>query len=264
MEFRKYQHQVLLVLLYSPAHITKSNSIIPVDNCALLFNLSFCPSVAYAAPANPQRYNTTELLAQHYDNYAESLYQNFTYSLQQIPCNTTSSAQYSLAKNCTDCDAAYRQWLCAVTIPRCEDISNPNPHLQPRAVNYSSINSSYANGTANDSAFSLANRNRTSFNSSRNPMIDADIQPGPYKELLPCKDICYNLVRSCPAALQFACPLEGHGLNYSYGSPHFDHLGGNQGCNSPWTGISGADGVRMTGFVALYMVLTAAFMVTTL
>lgn len=97
-------------------------------------------------------------------------------------------------------------------------------------------------------------------------MIDADIQPGPYKELLPCKDICYNLIRSCPAALQFACPLEGHGLNYSYGSPHLNYSYGSPhlGCNSPWTGISGAAGVRMPRFVALYVALAAAFMTTAL
>ena len=71
-------------------------------------------------------------------------------------------------------------------------------------------------------------------------MIDTVIKPGPYKELLPCKDICYNLIRSCPAALQFACPLEGHGLNYSYGSPH----PGSVTCNSPWTGISEAAALR--------------------
>lgn len=90
-------------------------------------------------------------------------------------------------------------------------------------------------------------------------MIDAVIQPGPYKELLPCKDICYNLTRSCPAALQFACPLEGHGLNYSYGSPHT----GEVRCNSPWTAMSGAAGLRVTGVVALYVALALAFMATT-
>ncbi len=234
MELREFHDQVLLVPGNSPVPIVESNSISPVDNCALLFNLPFCTSVAYAAPANPQNFNTTELLAQQYDQYAKDLYQNFTYSLQQIPCNTTSSAQYSLARNCNDCDAAYRQWLCAVTIPRCEDNSNPAPYLQPRA------------------------------DSSRNPMIDAVIKPGPYKELLPCKDICYDLVRSCPAALQFACPLEGHGLNYSYGNPPSPHPGAEARCNSPWTGISGATGLRVRGLVAFYAALVAAFMATTL
>lgn len=260
-------HQISRPSLVSPSTFTcpiaESNSVIPDDNCALLFNLPFCTSVAYAAPANPNTFNSTELLAHHYDQYALGIYQNFTNSLQQIPCNTTSSAQYSLARNCSDCDAAYRQWLCAVTIPRCEDISNPAPYMQPRAVNHSFINSSYAiAGINGDLAFSPHNRSRISFNSSRNPMIDAVIRPGPYKELLPCKDICYNLIRSCPAALQFACPLEGHGLNYSYGSPH---PGGEvRWCNSPWTGISGAAGLRVTKVVTFCAALAAAFLATTL
>ncbi len=263
MELREFHDQVLLVPGNSPDPIIESNSIFPVDNCALLFNLTFCTSVAYAAPANPQTFNTTELLAQQYDQWAKDLYRNFTYSLQQIPCNTTSSAQYSLARNCNDCDAAYRQWLCAVTIPRCEDISNPAPYLQPRAVNHTFINASWAVKTDEDPAFHPENLSKLAFNSSRNPMIDAVIKPGPYKELLPCKDICYDLVRSCPAALQFACPLEGHGLNYSYGNPS-PHPGGEARCNSPWMGISGAAGLRVTGLVAFYAALVGAFMATTL
>ena len=90
-------------------------------------------------------------------------------------------------------------------------------------------------------------------------MIDIIIRPGPYKELLPCKDMCYNLTRSCPAALQFACPLEGHGLNLSYGNPNYSD--GEITCNSPlaWTGINGATGLRVTGLGAFSVALTAAF-----
>ena len=103
--------------------------------------------------------------------------------------------------------------------------------------------------------------NAAAVDSSRNPMIDTDIRPGPYKEMLPCKDICYELVRSCPAALQFACPLEGHGLNYSYGSPGKD---GNITCNSPWTSISGAASERVMGSTGLCAAFAVWFMVTVL
>ena len=109
--------------------------------------------------------------------------------------------------------------------------------------------------TADPAFNATANLSKLYHNSSRNPMIDYDIQPGPYKEMLPCKDICYDLVRSCPAALQFACPLEGHGLNYSYGSP-------SQGCNSPWTSISGAAGPRVTRSMAFCTVFAVWFMAT--
>ena len=111
--------------------------------------------------------------------------------------------------------------------------------------------------TADPTFNATAGRSKVYYNTSRNPMIDSVIKPGPYKEMLPCEDICYDLVRSCPAALQFACPLEGHGLNYSYGSP-------SNGCNSLWTSISGAAGPRITRSMALCAAFAVWFMVTVL
>ena len=55
-----------------------------------------------------------------------------------------------------------------------------------------------------------------SSNQSRNLLIDNIIQPGPYKEVLPCEDLCYSIVQSCPAKLQFGCP-QGSALAMSYG-----------------------------------------------
>jgi calcium channel MID1 len=55
-------------------------------------------------------------------------------------------------------------------------------------------------------AFKDEKRNRFAYNRSRNPMIDKDIRPGPYKEMLPCEDLCFDIVRSCPAQLGFSCP----------------------------------------------------------
>lgn len=37
-------------------------------------------------------------------------------------------------------------------------------------------------------------------------------------ELLPCEDLCWGLVRNCPASLGFACPAKGRGLERSYGN----------------------------------------------
>jgi calcium channel MID1 len=57
------------------------------------------------------------------------------------------------------------------------------------------------------------------FNSSRNRQLDDQIKPGPYKEVLPCDDVCYEVVQSCPAVMQFSCPLPGDlGFNISYGT----------------------------------------------
>jgi calcium channel MID1 len=188
------------------------------NNCALMYNLSFCSEVAYAVPSNPNLFSpSTGLpeLAALYDSNAANLYQNFSYSLQQIACNTTSSAQYSLARNCDDCARAYKQWLCAVTIPRCEDYNNDAPWLKAR-----NVAQPFANGTMINPSTSLDQGllNAVATNSSRNPIIDSKIKPGPYKEVLPCDDLCYDLVQSCPALLGFGCPYPGRGLEDSYGS----------------------------------------------
>jgi len=216
------------------------------DNCAVIFNLSFCTDVAYAVPSNLTSQPNLTALTQLYDNFAQMYYQNFTYSLQQIPCNTTSSAKYSLAKDCADCDKAYKTWLCAVTIPRCEDFSNNASFLQPRA-----INSTFANGTS-------VPPNAVYLNSSRNPMIDDQVGPGPYNEIMPCIDLCYDLVRSCPASLKFACPLEGHGLEQSYGEK--ETAGGAVTCNYPGAAygrMSGAMGrQRDVWFIAMALLMS--------
>ena len=206
------------------------------NNCAVIFNLSFCSDVAYAVPSNLHTQPNLTTLSSLYDAYAENLYQNFSKSLQQVACETTFSAQYSLARNCTDCSKAYKTWLCAVTIPRCDDYSNDALYLQPRAVGQNYPNGSAATDLA-DPAFSVSNKTALYTNSSRNPMIDLQIQPGPYKEILPCADICYEVVRSCPASLNFACPLKGHGLNYTYG---FNSTG-TLSCNYPGA-VAGVEG----------------------
>lgn len=172
------------------------------DNCAVIYNLTFCSEVAYAVPSNQTKQPNITALGETYDNNVQRLYQNFNYSLQQIPCNTTNSAQYSLVRNCTSCANAYKTWLCAVTIPRCEDSSNPADYLLPRPVN-----------------------------KSRSSWISNEISPGSYNEVLPCIGLCYDLVQSCPASLGFACPLERHGLNQSYGFNK--SIDGDPTCNYP-------------------------------
>ncbi|KAK4910604.1 hypothetical protein LTR49_020736 [Elasticomyces elasticus] len=202
-------------------------------NCALMFNLSFCDEVAYAVPSNPNNFNISGLRAA-YDNYTSTFYQQFDYSLQQVPCNTTLDAQYSTVRNCDDCAAAYKQWLCAVSIPRCEDFTNPAAYLQKRNMGQpyfgnasmlpdEVLNEKYAPmlrapTLAGSPAYNQTFASSLATNSSRNPaLIDAIIQPGPYKELLPCEDLCYSLVQSCPASFGFGCPYPGRGLEAGYG-----------------------------------------------
>ena len=125
-----------------------------------------------------------------YDQFASQAYQNFSYSLQQIACDTDPTSQYSLATNCGACDAAYRAWICAVTIPRCADAG--------------------ANATG------LIPRNASS--PSRNQFVADQIQPAAHSELPPCGHLCYGLVQNCPYALQFQCPYPNTWyFNQSYG-----------------------------------------------
>jgi calcium channel MID1 len=192
------------------------------ENCKIIYDLPFCDAVAYAVPTNPKNDSlTVPELKRTYDEYASALFKNFTNSLDQIQCQTAESAQYSLATNCTLCSQNYKLWLCAVTIPRCEDFSSLNKFLQPRNIGHA-----FPNGTTPKFDISGADPaeapSRLLTNSSRNPMIDQLIKPGPYKELLPCQELCFDLVQACPTALQFACPkpngYAGGVLNQSYGS----------------------------------------------
>lgn len=235
-----------------------------------------------------------------YDSAAAALLQNFTYSLAQIPCNTTQTAQYSLARDCTDCASAYRNWLCAVTIPRCEDFSSTSPYVQPRNVNPLSkfisgnpLNNFAPQGQNNSipsdilfdntyvpmpsapAQFPFLNQslsNALSSNQSRNALagcgtnlsasgpvpadpntgypncgIDLSIQPGPYNEILPCAEYCYELVRSCPASFGFACPMRGRGLERSYGFLYPDGTangaGGALTCSFDGAIVNGSAGV---------------------
>jgi calcium channel MID1 len=179
----------------------------------VIFNLSFCDQTAYAVPANPNLFSTISSLASFYDNATSGYYQFFKNALAQIPCNTTASSKYSLARTCDDCAAAYKQWLCAVTIPRCTDFSSNQTGLQPRSM----VNP-FPDGTSLPDVASYANLSAP-FRMSRNPAIDQYVMPGPYKEILPCDDLCHGIVQSCPSSMGFACPRPGQlGFNTSYGT----------------------------------------------
>ncbi|KAK4177219.1 stretch-activated Ca2+-permeable channel component-domain-containing protein [Triangularia setosa] len=181
-------------------------------NCALITDLTFCNEVAYSVPSNPSFGNSTQL-AKFYDDHAAELYVNFNLTLQQIQCEAGPTQRYSLVRNCDDCANAYKNWLCSVTIPRCEDFGNNAPYLQARA-----ISQPFPDGETLTEVELSRMPNITRFNSSRNTRIDDEIRPGPYKELLPCEDLCYDLVRSCPASMGFGCPQPGGlGFEGNYG-----------------------------------------------
>ncbi|KAI1115822.1 stretch-activated Ca2+-permeable channel component-domain-containing protein [Nemania sp. NC0429] len=175
----------------------------PNGACTFIFNLTLCTQTQYAVPGNSARFPNGTALAAFYDNYTRTMWDNFEKVLQQTPCQAPPIQKYSLVRDCDDCKQAYKDWLCSVAVPRCEDFSSPDQtYLHMR-----NINAPFPNGSFVDEEIRSSRGNNTAFNSSRNVEIDTTVQPGPYKEVLPCDYLCYELVRSCPASIGFSCPL---------------------------------------------------------
>ncbi|KAK6542445.1 stretch-activated cation channel mid1 [Orbilia ellipsospora] len=212
--------------VYAPTNFTTKSD----GNCRVIYNLEFCSEVAYAVPSNDTIFPNMPRLAQFYDTYASSWYSNFSYSLQQVQCNTTADREYSHLKSCTDCDVAYKTWLCATTIPRCADFSNNASFLAARELPSGETNRGPTKAFLDDGRIvDLASADGTETKAdemekaygvfkaaSRNVLIDEVVSPGPYKEIKPCMDLCWSLVQSCPASLGFGCPNGARG-DQSYG-----------------------------------------------
>ncbi|RHZ79585.1 hypothetical protein Glove_144g81 [Diversispora epigaea] len=145
-------------------------------NCRLVSNLTFCNRVAYSVPANPSHPVST--IIKFYDGLAEKYFKNFTLTLSQFSCNKT---HYSLVRNCNDCLESYKNWICAMTVPRCGDEDSDD-------------DSSIIGGIPRNA------------NQSRIPDIDKVMVPGAYIEIPPCINLCYNTTQSCPSNLNFNCP----------------------------------------------------------
>lgn len=154
-------------------------------NCRLVYGLSFCDQVAYSVATNPNDPGADIWnLTQSYDQNAVQVFQPFATALSQFNCDTT---QYSLVRNCTDCYNDYKNWMCSVLIPRC---TTPSPFNQ-------------GDGMSDGPSQAL---HEVPFNQSRNPWIDSTYSPNQWTELLPCIDLCYRVVQSCPPFMQFNCP----------------------------------------------------------
>ncbi|KAG5655802.1 hypothetical protein KAF25_008921 [Fusarium avenaceum] len=208
-------------------------------NCKMVTNLDFCNETQYAVPGNDKKFNNTAL-AKHYDDYARKMYANFEKVIAQIPCEAPPESRYSLARTCDQCREAYKRWLCTVSIPRCEDVMGGGRHSVVR-----NAFQAFPNGTTLPDDFRKGLRSSAN-NSSRNAWIDQTVEPGPYKELLPCEDICYDVVQSCPAAIGFTCPQPGFpsfGVSYGQRDPETSGIT----CNYPGearTRISAAEVLR--------------------
>lgn len=230
-------------------------------NCNIVLNLTFCDQVAYSVPSNPN-FGNASILAKFYDDYAAEAYGFFKKALAQVACEAPVTQRYSLTRNCSDCEAAYKDWLCSVTIPRCEDFSNNASYLHPRAMSQP-----FPNGEMLDNATVSLYKEKygdskslsTAFMHSRSSRIDEFVKPGPYKEVLPCDYLCYRLVQSCPSSMGFSCPLPGQkGFNSSYYIKN--ETNGEVVCNYPGSAhiFSGSskDAVSVTLTVAVLVLVS--------
>ncbi|KAJ3522286.1 hypothetical protein NM208_g12924 [Fusarium decemcellulare] len=196
-------------------------------NCKVVTDLEFCNETQYAVPGNDKKFNNTEL-AKLYDDYAKKMYANFEKVIAQIPCEAPPESRYSLARGCDDCREAYKRWLCTVTIPRCEDVMGGNNKSVIR-----NAFQAFPNGTKLPESWRKDLILKPFNNASRNAWIDDKVKPGPYKEILPCEDICYDVVQSCPAAIGFNCPQPGFAsFDVSYGR-RSEHGSDGVTCNYP-------------------------------
>lgn len=157
--------------VYEPFEFTTMSS----DACKLVYDLDFCDQVAYLAPNDGNRAMSGTELGQTYDDRAQMLYQNFSKALQQIGCDESDSGIFSPYRSCKDCATRYKDWLCAVTIPRCSTTNR----------------TTYRHVAQGD---------------NRNDWINSEIDPLEHYEVLPCLGVCQQLLSNCPSDFGFACP----------------------------------------------------------
>lgn len=205
-----------------PAHILRA---ITADSCRLVFDVPACPAVAYAVPA-PTSLATEDLLS-FFNETISASFANFSRTLTTFPCDKNPYGLYSVVSKCSDCADAYRDYLCAVTMPRCDDAPAGSPLNSTLPDQYGSagnllaswaLPSSYQTSLLRTDPFAsrtplFGPRNLSTtlpdlFSRSYPPTAEnlARETPFPYTEIPPCLDVC-NLVQArCPPFLQFVCP----------------------------------------------------------
>lgn len=179
-------------------------------SCQLVHALPYCPTTAYAVPlpAPPAR-----ALAYNSSNLPTSLttpllgyLTNFTTSLLTTACGRDA---YSPLQSCADCQAAYRRWLCSISLPRCGEFpqtpSDPQQQQQTLAVPTPALVPQMSGATPRNAA--LGNT-------------------GNYTALLPCIETCNAVDRACPVFLGFRCPLPQFTAYASYGIGYIDSADG--------------------------------------
>lgn len=157
-------------------------------SCKLAYDLDFCDNVAYSVPQSLQFHqdNDHDALLKLYDDYAKSIYENFSKAMDQIDCYGNNDAVYSPIRSCDNCRETYKNWLCAMVLPKCT--------------------------TLDEEPYVLREVNR-----SRSDFLNYVVQPpNEYYEVMPCIDMCYAIVRDCPSDFSFGCPTVNETILKSY------------------------------------------------
>ncbi|BGP73581.1 stretch-activated cation channel mid1 [Rhodotorula toruloides] len=196
------------------------------DSCRLVYDIDVCPSVAYAVPA-PASLDTPSLISFFNSSISASL-TNFTRTMTTFPCGSDEMGRYSVVSTCQDCINAYRDYLCAMTMPRCTDAPS-NATLNDTTLAAGDFLPSYAIPSQYDTSLirtdpfasrtplfgpsNLSATFPTLFNSTYRPTRSNLLaqSPFPYTETPPCLDICYLVEARCPPFLGWSCPKNSDG-----------------------------------------------------
>lgn len=219
--------------------VTKRN-----DNCRLIYDVPFCPNVAYSIPVNPSISTPSALSV--IQEFVNPQYSNFSLTIDTFPCGSHDFGMYSYVQTCESCKKSYQDWLCAVAMPRCTDPLQ-DPETQSRATQDSAELTGAPTGLNTNLLPYIVNRNGNGSNAlpSRQPFIDTQLRPGLYGELLPCIYTCYFVERTCPPLIQWACPVWDITAQRDYGT--FADSGP-KGIGAAENGGAGSDGMRWGGY----------------
>ncbi|KAG5650500.1 hypothetical protein H0H81_012013 [Sphagnurus paluster] len=212
--------------------------------CPLVFNLPFCPNIAYAVPL-PQPPTTSGINAYTAANLPEqittpllSYLTNFTTTLTTFACGRD---WYSPIVGCDDCQREYRKWLCTITFTRCGEPSPSNPDSVtsvPAAPDATGISAASPNDPDDPSApqkvFSALVPQSTDAANARSPTLPP--MGSAYSMLLPCLEVCNAVDRACPSLVGFQCPTAKFNAAASYGVGYMDGPDGDedQGVTGGW------------------------------
>ncbi|KAH3682137.1 hypothetical protein WICPIJ_006895 [Wickerhamomyces pijperi] len=177
--------------------------------CQLVDDMSFCSNVRYSIPQSKkfQEDGNYQDFINSYDNYARDVYNNFTLALGLDGCQLPDDQIYSPITSCQECSEAYKNWLCAVLIPRCDSTIATNSTIS-----------------------------RVERTSLRSQVLSESVEvPSSYYETLPCIDLCFTIVRNCPSDFGFSCPKMMRDIENNYGfmnaANQNDGNGVGVGCN---------------------------------